>query len=214
MTSLRIVPSDQGVAMAAEGRIALPLVRREGPPVAHVRLWINRRDERQGRESHGYQVTPRVAQANVTSVRGRANCPAVTTLAPSDRLPKQAFAPQEIPMPAPQRTEQLLDAIDDHIEATVAVRDEVIRAAADQEITRDELRRILTAVTRMDETGQEPKYHALHLHASNEIVQIVNQAGLTPKAERRVREMRADIVRLDEVRAARRAAYVEGPSAA
>ncbi len=53
-----------------------------------------------------------------------------------------------------------------------------------------------------------------HIHAANEIVQIVNQAGLTPKAERRVREMRADIVRLDEYRAARAAAHVNGPEAA
>ena len=117
-------------------------------------------------------------------------------------------------MPATQRTEQLLDAIDDHIEAASAVRDEVIRAAADQTITRDELRRILSAVTRMDETAPEPRYHALHLHAANEAVQIINQAGLTPKAERVVREMRADIVRLDEVRAARMSAYVNGPTAA
>ena len=200
--------------MAAAGRIALPLVRGEGHPVAHLRFWINRRDERQGRESHAFG--PVMGPASDNQRRGnRANGrPATTTLAPFVRLPIQAHAPQEIEMPAPQRTEQLLDAIDDHIEATVAVRDLVLRAAADQLVAGDDLADILVAVTHMDETAPEPRYHALHLHAANEAVQIINQAGLTPKAERVVREMRADIVRLDEVRAARMAAYVEGPSAA
>jgi len=113
-----------------------------------------------------------------------------------------------------QRTEQLLDDLDDHIDAAVGTRDAVLHAIADRTITTAEADDILTWFTRLEETAEPLPLHAEHLHAAAEVIGIVNRAGVSDKAVRRVRELNAGIVRLDEVRAARMAKYVEGPSAA
>lgn len=116
---------------------------------------------------------------------------------------------------SPQRTEQLLDDLDAHIDATVAARDEVLAAIADRHVTPDEYQRILVAFAHERETAEVLPIHAEQIHAAVEMIAaIARPMALTPKVSRRLRELQEGVTRLEDARAARQWAYVNGPEAA
>ena len=113
-------------------------------------------------------------------------------------------------MPDTPRTVQLLEDVEEHIDATVALRDEIIAAAADQTFTSDEIERILVGVTRVAETAEDVAEHADHLDAARRMIQIVNQTGsLTDKGTRTLRELRTGLIWMEEERAKRRGLPLE-----
>ncbi len=118
-------------------------------------------------------------------------------------------------MPATRRTTQLLDDLDDHIDAACDLRDGILDAMADGQITPTERRSIVHLLHRTAVTVEPLPVHAASIDTAMEVIgSFSNTGGFTAKVDRTLRERRADIVRLEAVRDARLAAFELGPEAA
>lgn len=96
------------------------------------------------------------------------------------------------------RTDQLLDGIQEHAEADLALQRTIARAIADERVTAAERLEIERALATVETTRGRVRWHAEKLRAAIRIARSLLYTGdLTPKLQRTQRELERD---LDELR--------------
>lgn len=101
-------------------------------------------------------------------------------------------------MPAPPRTTQLLDDLDDHIDAANAASDEILADIADGIITSVEGPRIVASLRRLTDTLAPIPVHAARLDgAIRDARSLLHCGEWTPKLQRNHRERQTDLARIE-----------------